>query len=388
MFAFFCGWTSLFAYSEIVSIPLVLGVILLLNNFFLTRKYIIDLNLKTLFAFLIFVFLSFGFNIIKFPSTKVFNHFLSYNFTVVVYFFSILQNYNSIVVYKTKFLNFISLGVFVTSLLSIFEFCLQYFFNANIDTFLYRPVLADYDAIINEVLGINRSRSTTEESGHFSFYLESLGLISIYHMRTILNSKLLYNVYALVVILGFIFTFSIGGIFSLLVSFIFYHVYFLRKYINIRSVLFTIIIAFVFFLFSFQNIFLEKYYSSSFFDRQERFNIGIEIFNKSSVFGKLFGNGPAAYHSLGIESLINLYQVIMVEIGLVGLFCFICFIFIQVFQALYILRIDKNLGKVYFISVICVFLHFNFIHNYWYPFIWLLFILNTIQYRSYKYGST
>lgn len=244
--------------------------------------------------------------------------------------------------------------------------------------------MSEYEAVISETIGVNRSRSTAEESGHFALYMESLGLIAFYHFSSKIRHNVVKYFFAGILLGGYFFTFSVGGVFSVLISLLVYLLFSLRKTFRIK-IIFGLILTFllVYFL-SMNNIFLDKIQSSSLLIRQERFFEGMEVFNKSTLINQMFGFGPAAYDRLKIDPLINLYQVILIENGICGLTVFLIFIILQIRQAIFILQFNAALGKVYFISLVSVFVHFNFVHNYWYPFIWLLFVFNTIDYRNIK----
>lgn len=384
LFIFFCGWTNLLAFSEVISIPLAFGIILFLSTLLFKRKYLIDLNTKTLFLFLVFVFISFFANLFYNPDEKLINHLLSYFFVIIVYFFCFLQHYEIFQKYQKVIFDVLCYGVLFASSLSIIEFFLQYFYGISIDSFLYRPVLAEYDAIINEALGINRSRSTVEESGHFALYVESLGILSLNHLYTKIKMKIWLYFFVIILFSGYLFTFSVGGVLSTIISLFIYLVYSLKNKFKIRIIFGLLLACLIVYFLTKNNIFIDKINSTSLITREERFSEGVEIFRNSSIFNQLFGFGPAAYNTLKIEPLINLYQVILIETGLIGFCIFLFFLLIQIRQAIYIMKFKAQLGKAYFISLMSVLIHFNFVHNYWYPFVWLLFVLNTVEYRNIK----
>jgi hypothetical protein len=132
------------------------------------------------------------------------------------------------------------------------------------------------------------------------------------------------------------------------------------------------------------SLFIEKSDSFSFFDREERLRTGMNIFFNSNFWNIIFGYGPAAYIFLKTDSFINLYQVLLIETGIVGLTIFSSFLFFQIYQSIQIIKKNRVLGSIFLISILSVLVQFNFIHNYWYPYVWLLFFLNTIEYKLIK----
>ncbi len=117
---------------------------------------------------------------------------------------------------------------------------------------------------------------------------------------------------------------------------------------------------------------LEKLDSGSSDDRLNRLNVFLNIVDSMNIFDFFFGFGPNATVSLGygeLFTIVLLYPLVFVELGLFGLLSFglIISYFIYYSFSLY--------GKIRFyiqVSLIAVLIHYLFIANYWYPYLWFL----------------
>lgn len=114
--------------------------------------------------------------------------------------------------------------------------------------------------------------------------------------------------------------------------------------------------------------------SSSADVRADRFALGWTLLSEATTLQLMFGYGPASYYNLnlGDQSIIQLFQLLLVESGIIGTGLFVG-AFISLARSARKTLTDAKL--FYFWSMFALVLHYSFISNYYYPYIWLLFAL-------------
>ena len=114
--------------------------------------------------------------------------------------------------------------------------------------------------------------------------------------------------------------------------------------------------------------------SSSAEVRVDRFALGWTLLSEASPSQLIFGYGPASYFNLnlGDQSIIQLFQLLLVECGIVGTGLFLG-AFVSLARSAHKALSDARL--FYFWSMCALGIHYTFISNYYYPYIWLLFAL-------------
>ena len=261
------------------------------------------------------------------------------------------------------FYNAIIVGLILSNIFIIYEFTTKNFFP---DLFIELPrkdEIENYNPyFISKYI---RARGFAEESGHMCLTYElflPIILSSNHFAKLNLPKKILIVASSFVAI---IFTFSpISISFLILVIFL---IFSSRKKYNI--ILFSI---FSFILFNiFKLYFIEIYNgfiikiadSSSRNDRLERLSY---VYNNFDEF--LFGIGPmkiSNYFS-NLDSSLNLYLDVFIAYGPLILILLLFIVFRSWFYAF---KIDRY-GLL--ISLVIVSLHYIIIHNFWYPFLWIL----------------
>ncbi|MFC3812349.1 hypothetical protein [Lacihabitans lacunae] len=292
-----------------------------------------------------------------------------------------------------KFLVFVSIGVLVSLIFGFSEFVLKNTLNFSFDELIPRPIVEDYSPFF---LGkFIRVRSFVEESGHYAFYLELLFPITFYYLFYSDFSKIpqtLKNLYVLLFIVCFILTFSSAGIVIFgtfcLMFFIIYSIKKIRAInfkfgITIIFGLFFLFLSYIFFnkylileldfslIEIFQTLTVDKVNSTtSGYDRSYRIENALEIIKDANLINIFFGFGPAAYDTNLIDPVIGLYFVLLFETGVFGLFFFIMFFVLTVINNFRI----KNLAlrNSLLISLLSGIVHYLFIGNYYYPWIWIV----------------
>ena len=399
--------TSAFAITSTVTIPVFLSVIsvtlfFVYGIFYRNRSLIIEGDDIVMLFFLLAVYFGFFINHTHFKSDKPTNHLVAYSYIVLVNYYLIKNVYYFL--YK-KFGNSfaynaygaIYLGVFVTCAFGLTEFWLKNILGINIDSYIPRPAVSEYDPLA--LTDFIRLRSFVEESGHLAYFLEVLGPIAIYYSR---EKKLLYYPLLILMLGCFFLTFSTAGwlIASLTYSLLLiWNIDFskLLKGVKINYLVvlksFVIIVLIIvliavnygtvkFISSAFNEIVVFKInYSSSAEDRIARFQEGMNTLTQSNLFMIAFGNGPAVYDTLHFSrgGTILLYLTIVLESGLVGLLFFLLFCAIIFYKTVRLK--DRRLRFALMFGLISSLFHFFLISNYWYPWFWILAIIVQVNYR-------
>jgi hypothetical protein len=391
----FLPFTHAFAISGILPLPLIVLIsiflisILTLNN---NIKIYFDAEDLFLFLFLFLVLVSFIFSFYfnqHIEYKTVINHLLSYIITIVLMYF-FLKTYILSYAKKNTFktiLKYITISVFISSLIGIFEFIDKNFLHYGIDEFIYRPTVKDMPALFNLFY---RMRSFTEEPGHFGLFLEIFSPLSLYYIFNS-NIKVIYAViFSFTVLISLIFTFSTASFVIIPISIFITLAYFLYKnnvvikqlyfYKRIIYILFSLIlffilldyIGFISFLDLVETAVKKITNSSSSSDRLERASETLNVFYNSNIIQLLFGFGPAGNLSYNLNSVVSLYVTILFEVGILGIILFILFLLV-VFKK--IISIKSNIKYFFMISFISATLHYSIISNYWFPWLWFLIVL-------------
>lgn len=387
LYLIFIPFTNLFAPTQIISLPLIIAFLITFNNVLNFKFNNPNFNLVIFFIllFLVFVFVSFLINISSYSSQKPFNHLAAYLFTFLIFYLSIR---NFILSSKINFeiiIKYLTIGLLITSCFTIIEFISKNFLFKDFDEYFFRPSVIDYQPSNGIDFLVIRARSTVEESGHYALYLISFSPICFkyLHDKKIRFRSFLY----LIIIFSFLLTFSVGGIISLFGGLLLLLLTSSKKLnvlkfvipICIFLVILNYLMLLLFDLSLIDNVILKLLDSGSSSDRMNRVQSLFILLEKYNILNFVFGFGPAAYDTLKVEPFINLYIVFFVEVGLIATLIFICFI-------IYIIRKWFKFETKYTVflklSFFSALIHYNSIHNYFYPWFWLLLILIELNYRN------
>ena len=401
LLAIFCiliSFTSAFAITSVITIPLALtvGIIFL---------FIIQLkpnNLKISFSFLDFfllIFLIFSlcsslYNNFIWYSNKSLNHSIAYFYVIVFTYFLLKLAFLNLKYSKKAIYTSIVLGVFLTSCFGCAEFVLKGFYEIKLDELLPRVDVIKYNpTALGELV---RIRAFMEESGHLAFYLELMFPICILIIKNKLCNSFLdvkFRIFfTLISFAAFLLTFSSAGIAIVILAYsIFFfpqNLWTIFKNIVLNRIkrLYFLFVLFCIFLLSwiffpylvtayevFDEIVFGKLTEGSATDRQDRIVSALQLFDKSNIINKIIGFGPGAYDKLKIESIVSLYFTYLLEVGYMGLFFFILFILSLIHKVFF--AFEGINRKFLLFSVFSAIVHFLFISNYWYPWFWFVIIM-------------
>lgn len=411
LYFFTFSWTSAFSLTWAVSFPVIFsclfGVSVLTN---IIRKYIVFNLFKAeifLLAFLILVWISYILNYLNFISSKPTNHLIAYSFTCIVLYFSIRLYFtylNSFIKNLLgQILKWLSFGVFISAIFGLIEFFGKNIFNIPIDEFIPRSFVEEYaPTFLGKFI---RLRSFVEESGHYALFIEICLPLMIYyffyHPIGKRVKKIIAYIYISTTIIAFILTFSSAGITIAGIMLISLAITISIKKVSLNffltlGVIIILLTSVVMWVNSYliqeldinlteaMNILtIEKATDSgSQMDRSERIDTAFKEIQKFNLLHILFGYGPAAYDTLQIEIVIGLYVVVLLETGFIGLFFFIVF-FIFTFLRIFSLA-DRPFRIALTISISSALIHYLFIGNYFYPWLWFACAIVYIHPSNYE----
>lgn len=392
----FMPWTSALAISSWLYLPgimLVSILPLLLIRLSISYKFKfngIDLGL---IALLVAVLVSSILAGLLHFNWKSINHTMAYIFTVFIWYFVPrvlldLSNLSLGIIFS-----WIKLSLFVVGLIGLLEFILKNYYAFDIDSFIYRPLsMTDYIPTFGPWI---RVRSVVEESGHLSLLMEIfIPLIVFGESSRNMKSGIIFY---LVMGLCFILTFSTVGYVLLALNIFILVMIRLKESVWSGLTVIILVVCSVFYYWdALINLYVDlvgnKLISNSGSRRLDSILAALNFMREGNIIHILFGYGPGSYDVLGLDSVVSLYVNLFLELGLVGALIF-GFILFKVYVVIRSIR-SKNLRIGLLLSFFNAVIHYIFIGNYWYPWIWLLFVLimtikrNEINYQNeYEYIS-
>jgi hypothetical protein len=372
-------FTSVFAISGLITLPVILSLIFFV---FIGLFHGHRLNNKNLFVILSFILLlfisSFSAQITDSTYNKNFlPHLFSYIFVILFFY------YVSVRVISTAF-NFFLTGCLVGFIISLtfgaVEFVLvQYGFHDVVSS-IPRNAREIY---IAEAFGFIRIRSLMDESGFFALYLCILGPV-LYTLKIRYFNSFLRKLLILLYIINMTLTFSTSAIlsFGIILPFVIMaygkNISYKVIYILLSSI---VAILSINLLNNTLDIYMLDIISSKIETGNGRWGPLVTSYNafiNSSPQTLLFGFGAGYGGRLNIDPVMSLVLLMLFELGIVGLVWYL-FIFYLAF---------KNVSKINVIhrpymafSILSAFFFYIFISNYWFPWVWVILAL-LINYQN------
>ena len=395
LYIFTMPFVSAFAFTNILSLPLLFSVFLFI---IMTVKTInsgklpggfFGFDIIFIFVFLFVVIFSFLIN--GLGNAKSFNHTAAYIATFLFFYLSIKFALFDIKNKKRGFriiLKIITITTIISALYANIEFISSNFLKINLNDYVPRPneEQAYYDALVLSLF--YRARGFTAESGHFTFMMELFSPIAVYYMYFsgfCKWNKLVKAFLFAAVIFSFIFAFSTASFFivplALLLSCILYmkNIFLYFKRHKVRFLITTGVISIIFFLFhyffSIDSLILlsiSEKLDTGYDYRQENIDFFFNKFFNLGIITNLIGTGPAGISILGFDesnTILNLYYLIPFELGFLGLLVLLLLFSYFMFN---VIKIKHKIGFFLLISLLGGIMHYYFISNFWYPWFWFI----------------
>ncbi|MBP0902857.1 O-antigen ligase family protein [Mariniflexile gromovii] len=409
LFIFFAPFTSFFAISSWLRIPVVINqvlfVFLVLGVFIhgkVSRKWILKEDLL-LISLLFVVWLSFLFG---FKEQRSFNHSLAYTNSIVFYFF--------VSKYVIQFLNIKAIEVLAViyksfllcSLIIIIDFIGINYFDFSLRR-IYAPVVDGKISNMNyfirgEMLSV---AGVAEEPGHMANFYNiyfGLSLCYIYQKKYVKKYKWLIGLF----ILSQIALFSSAGIaLSIFATILIFIINKIEKFSITKIQLAWIVgLLMVFFLglvilLSFKSE-TEFKQINSIIDKITFSEEANKVTKVSSSGQRLYqwtralsnfvkhpvlGNGPGYGVNEDTEGYLSVYFTILSD---VGLFAFLFFVSFQTILLIKVIRLKRNVRSFVLFSLITSFLHLIIIADFYQAPLWILFVLIQLIYKENKLPNT
>jgi len=400
LFIFFAPFTSFFALSPWLRLPVIINQILFLfliigifQNGHIKTKWIVKEDLY-LIAFLVLVWLSF---VLGFREKRSFNHSLAYTNSILFYFF--LSKYiiaqfkiSSIRIAKVIYWSFIT-----CSLIIILDFIGKNYYDYSL-----RGTFSEADGVISNMdyfirSGMFRVGGVAEEPGHMAIFLNIYFGISLYYM----HQKNMLDKYKWIVLL-FVFShfamLSNAGIMLPVIAIVI--VFSINKLVRLKitnkqlfwviSIFASIVVISAIFLIfdvdqSSQS--LEAFFNKILFSETGEYSSSGQRLKQwaralsNFIKHPIFGNGPGFGVNEETEGYLSVYLTVLSDIGLIGLLFFLSFQKVLISK---VMKLKSNIRSFLLFCVITSFLHLIIIADFYHAPLWILFLFIQLVYKENK----
>ncbi len=380
-------FTNAFALNSVLTPAFAISLILIFHFIFQKRKKVFEYPPYLLFFWLL---LTFSF-IVMSNGEKSLNHWFLWTFPFFSYYFvfkNVLFQLFTLSEIKDKIFKYITYATLFACSFSVLEFCCINFLDIDL-SLIPRGAVEEYKPFD---VGFVRARSFAEESGHFSFFVEIFGPLSVFWINENFRFPLKATALA-IILLGLIVTLSGVGL-SLLVIYLFM---LFDAYLFRRKTSFSVKLKLIFYavgFFSLTVILFPEFFSTvwnliavktesdnvSYVDRVGR----LAAIDKLSGFAFLIGYGPAAFSTLNVNSFISLYLGILMNTGILGIILYALFCLTKYRSIMRIKDIDLRFALKCSFLFACV--HLAFIDIIYVPWFWVMLSLIDVIYTKEKYN--
>ncbi len=370
--------------SLLISIAM-LGLNILMTLF---RKESNPLKINGLYIvfisiFLVFLFMSYLLNGLHEP--KAFNHLIAYNTVVILFFLNLVFALKNSGIDPIKALQTITIMTTMAAFYTVFEGIAVNFMGIDVNLYIPRPSVNYYNPLALGV--IIRARGFAVESGHHALMMEIFVPLALYYLWRI--SKMFWPFKLLITIIlaaNIIITYSTASFVSIPTALGLVLIINWAKTIKGLGKTFyqpkrlIILVLVVFSLYYvekriavFDSVYLSilsKMGTYSQVDRNKKMDAIIHTYQNSSADHILFGYGPSGFRVAGLnDAVISWYPTILFEAGLIGLFILILHLGVMFFV---FMGIRNPIRPYLLFAYFCAIIHYYFIGDYWYPWIWFL----------------
>lgn len=373
---------GIFNISDNITLPLFFGAILFVFKFNKIKFFKEDI-FYLFFLICMLLSLIYNYSISNLSSVK---YFFGY---VVVFLFFQKTNVLYYSHYKDKFYKFLYYTTVILLIYTIYEF-FSINFMPNLFVDFPRIHMKQYDSVF---LGkYIRARGYMEESGHFAAYLEFSIPLILFYLDYNKKNKTIFILILLVCI------FFINSAINVVLLGLFFIIYLmkdmnftLQKYMKFMIIFFSFIIIINFIEFNIYEVInsLELLINKAFLkqkdisviDRTYRIKEALNVLKKNYFLGigpKNLSSFCTTYYLSNMDTSLNLIIDLVLYSGILGFISFSIYIFIIFYKA-FCLRKDIKFYIIF--SLILVFIHYQIITNYWYPWMWIIISIIQAEYE-------
>ncbi|MCK0130237.1 O-antigen ligase family protein [Flavobacteriaceae bacterium F08102] len=401
LFVFAAPFTSFFAFSAWLRIPVVVNILVfvvlmlsILRYGKIKRKWIKseDLYLLAFFGLLLMSY------VLGFGEQRSFNHTLAYTNSIFLYFF--LSKYlielfhiSSLQIAKVVMKSFV-----VISLIILIDFIGKNYFNVS-----FRQFYSEIDGATSNMNyfirgGMFRVGGVAEEPGIMAMFYNLYFGISLFYIYKIRKKHLYIWVFILYLCAHFA-LFSNAGItlpfIAVIAIFTFNK---LKKLYISKNQLFWVLcvtiggvlltISFQFFDYASSET-IQKFMNKIFFNEQANSSSGARLHQWSRAISNfstspLFGHGPGYGVHEDAEGYLSVYLTILADIGIIAFFFFCTFV-LAIFKKAS--RIKGDVRNFLMFSLTTTFLHLFIIADFYHAPMWLLIAFVQLVYKEENLNS-
>ena len=401
LFIFFAPFTSFFALSAWLRLPIIINQILFLfliigifQNSYIKIKWIVKEDLYLL-AFLVLIWLSF---VLGFREKRSFNHSLAYTNSILFYFFLSKYIITHFKISSVKIAKVIYWSFITCSLIIIIDFIGKNYYNISL-----RAVFSEADGVVSNMDyfirgGMFRVGGVAEEPGHMAIFYNIYFGISLYYLHQKENFKNNKWLIILFLISHFAMMSSAGIVLPIIAIIIIFSINkLLRLKITAKQLfwilsvfIFIIIVAGIFLFFDIGQYSkeLKEFFNKVFFNesketysssgaRLDQWRRALSNFVKHPVFG----NGPGFGVNEDTEGYLSVYLTILSDIGIIAFLLFISF---QRALIQKIMKVKYTIRNFMLFCVITSFFHLIIIADFYHAPLWILFVFIQLVYKEQK----
>jgi len=397
LFIFFAPFTSFFAISGWLRLPVVINqllligvIVMILQKGRLKVKWIVKEDLY-LIGFLILVWLSF---LLGYKEQRSFNHALAYTNGVLFYFFLSKYVITSLKISGFEISKIIFWSFLTSSFIILADFIGKNYFNYSI-----RDLFSNVDGVTSNMdyfirANMFRVGGVAEEPGHMALFYNIYFGISLYYLQMLQSKVKFVFVIALFILAQFAMFSNAGIVLSIVaVGLIFIFDKLNNSKLSIKEILSILLIGFSFFLIILLTRFNE--YSKIFetFIDKIMFNEGQGYSSSGArlhqwlraltnfIKHPVFGNGPGYGVQEDKEGYLSVYLTILSDLGIIAFLFFIAFLWSIIVKAS---KSNRKIRSFLFFSIITAFLHLFIIADFYNAPLWILFVFVQLVYLENK----
>lgn len=341
------------------------------------------LHIGFMLMFLVSLCFSYLLNGIHEP--KALNHFIAYNTVIILFFLNILFALKNSHIEPNKALRTLTVMTTVAALYTVIEAIAVNLMGIDVSLYIPRPTVNYYNPM---ALGfIIRARGFAVESGHHALMMEIFAPLTIYYLWRI--SRMPSAIKLLITIIlaaNIIITYSTASFIAiptalglvLMINWAKTVKNMAKTFLQPKRLVFLFLIIFTLSYLEkripvFDSVYLSvlsKMGSNSEVDRNKKMEAIMNKYQNSGLDHILFGYGPSGFRVAGLnDAVISWYPTILFEAGLVGFI----FLILHLGVIFFVFMGIRNPVKPYLLmAYFCGLIHYYFIGDYWYPWIWFL----------------
>jgi len=400
LFIFFAPFTSFFALSAWLRLPVVINQILFIfliigifQHSFVKTKWIVKEDLY-LVAFLVLVWLSF---VLGFREKRSFNHSLAYTNSILFYFF--LSKY---IISQFKISSLRIAKVIYWSFITCSFIIIVDFIGKNYYDYSLRSTFSEVDGVISNMdyfirAGMFRVGGVAEEPGHMAIFYNIYFGIALFYIHQRSTSKKYIWISILFLISHFAIMSNAGIVLPIIAVISIFLINKLSKLkitskqlfwlLSIFALILVVSTVLLFFDVGQNSQTLEAFFNKIFFSETAEYSSSGQRLKQwdralsNFIKHPIFGNGPGYGVNEDPEGYLSVYLTILSDIGIIAFLLFISF---QGALIQKIMKVKNTIRNFILFCIITTFFHLIIIADFYHAPLWILFVFIQLVYKEQK----